>query len=142
MTLAEAIRAIERYRPIDDTYWGDAIITLFNFAKEAEMKKAEGKHEPHMVYQSLIETVSRVRMYGVQKHGFEGGWKTTTVMQHLDAARRHLDEMIEATRRSDTSRLFDAESGQLHMAHAVCDLMFEIERISMNQGSLSKEDVK
>lgn len=93
------------------------------------MKKPEGKHKPHMVYQSAIVAIARVREFGVEKHGSEDGWKTTSVMEHLDAARRHIDETIEAVRNGDAGRMNDEESGQLHIAHAMCDLMFEIERL-------------
>lgn len=93
------------------------------------MKKPEGKYQPHMVYKSAIVEIARVREYGVTKHGSDDGWKTTTVMEHLDAARRHIDETIEAIRRKDMSRMYDDESGRLHIGHAMCDLMFEIERL-------------
>lgn len=83
-----------------------------------------------MVYKSTIVEIARVREYGVKKHGSEDGWKTTTVMEHLDAARRHIDETIEAVRNKDFHQMFDDESTYLHMAHAMCDLMFEIERLS------------
>jgi hypothetical protein len=92
------------------------------------MKKLEGKHEPHLVYQSLIISVSRQRAYGIEKHGSIDGWKTTTTIEHLDAARRHIDEAMEAIRTGEVHRLIDKDSGQLHYAAAICNLMFEIER--------------
>lgn len=122
--VSEAIQKALDWNGLPD----DAIAWLEQ--KEGNVKKEEGKHEPHMVYQSAIAAISLVRMYGVKKHGSEDGWKTTTVMRHLDAARRHLDETIESVRNGDESRLWDVESGQLHMAHAMCNIMFEIERIA------------
>lgn len=92
-----------------------------------------------MIYQSLIVSVSRVREYGANKHGSgEEGWRTTEIMDHLDAARRHIDETIEAIRNNDPSRLFDIDengdgSHELHLANAVCNLMFEIERYCTNE---------
>jgi|WetSurMetagenome_2_1015567.scaffolds.fasta_scaffold423668_1 hypothetical protein len=92
------------------------------------MKKAEGKYEPHLVYKSAIESMARVRAYGRAKHGSETDWKTTQTLQHLDAARRHIDETIDAIQEGDLTRLYDKESGELHWGHAMCNLMFEIER--------------
>lgn len=100
------------------------------------MKKPEGKHMPHLIYQSTIIAVSRQREYGIAKHGSVDGWKTTSVMEHLDAARRHIDEAIEAVRRGDGDRLYDADSGQLHYAAAICNLMFEIERVSIQDSEI------
>lgn len=93
------------------------------------MKKPEGKYEPHLIYSSAIKAVARVRAFGRAKHGGEETWRTTTTMEHLDAARRHIDETIEAMRTGDTVRLYDKDSGELHWAHAICNLMFEIERL-------------
>ena len=93
------------------------------------MKKPEGKYKPHLIYQSMSIAVCRQREYGINKHGSVDGWKTTTTMEHLDAAKRHIDEAIEAVRNEDVARLTDPDSGQLHYAAAICNLMFEIERL-------------
>lgn len=93
------------------------------------MKKPEGKHMPHLVYNSLIVAVSRQREYGINKHGSTDGWRTTSTMEHLDAARRHIDITIEAIRNNRMEELYDIDSGELHWSAAICNLMFEIERI-------------
>lgn len=94
------------------------------------MKMPEGKYQPHLLYKSMKIEVARVREFGKNKHGGEETWMTTTPMEHLDAAQRHIDECIEAIRVEDDARLVDPESGLSHLAHAICNLMFEIERRS------------
>jgi len=103
------------------------------------MKKNEGKYDPTLLYKSFKEQVARQRAYGIQKHGSEDGWKTTTTIEHLAAASRHIDETIEAVRNEQWERLTDTESGQLHIAAAVCNLMFEIERI-VSTGSVNTKN--
>jgi hypothetical protein len=108
------------------------------------MKKPEGKHEPHLIYQSMTIAVARQRKYGIEKHGSIDGWKTTSTIEHLDAARRHIDEAIEAVMTGDMHRLIDPDSGQWHYAAAICNLMFEIERLycdAIEQPSLPKRDI-
>jgi len=92
------------------------------------MKKNEDKYKPHYVYSSLIETVARVRAYGILKYGGEETWRENGSMEHLDAARRHIDCCIEALRNKNTKDLIDVDSGELHYACAIANLMFEIER--------------
>lgn len=85
------------------------------------MKKPEGKPIVHYFYNSALYATVKVREYGVTKHGSEDGWKTTTHLEHLDAAIRHIRADMEGEQS-------DKESGYLHLAHAMCNLMFEIER--------------
>jgi hypothetical protein len=92
------------------------------------MRKASTKYKPHYVYSSLIETVARVRAHGIEKYGGEECWREDDPMEHLDACRRHLDACIEALRKNELDKLVDPDSGELHYAHAVANLMFEIER--------------
>jgi len=84
------------------------------------MKHSEGKYEPTLVYTSLIKHVARVRRYGIEKHGNSEDWRTTTQVQHYDAALRHLLAVIDGEE-------FD-ESGMPHLAHCITTLMFELER--------------
>jgi len=70
----------------------------------------------------MMEEVSRVREFGVKKHGSVDGWKTTTPLEHYDAAERHIRKLMDG-------EWMDLESGLSHAAHAICDLMFEIERM-------------
>jgi len=85
------------------------------------MKKDEGKPNPSLFYTSALYATVRVRAYGVEKHGSMDGWKTTKPIEHYDAAIRHIRAVMDG-------EVNDDESGELHLAHAICDLMFEIER--------------
>ena len=86
------------------------------------MKKDEGKPNPSLFYTSALYATVRVRAYGIKKHGSMDGWKTTKPIEHYDAAIRHIRAVMEG-------EYYDKESSELHLAHAMCDLMFEIERI-------------
>jgi hypothetical protein len=83
-------------------------------------KKDEGKYEPTLVYRSAIENIARVRAYGVKKHGHREDWRTTDMVKHYDAALRHIFADL-------SGESIDKESGELHLAHAMCNLMFLIE---------------
>ncbi len=96
------------------------------------MKKPEGKPKPHFFYTSALYATVKVREFGVKKHGSIDGWKTTTPVEHYDAAIRH----IRATMDGETH---DKESGELHLAHAICDLMFEIERYTEEVNDLKRK---
>ena len=84
------------------------------------MKKPEGKYEPTLVYTSLIKAIARVRRYGIEKHGDSEDWRSTTPVQHYDAALRHLYAVIDGEELD--------ESGLPHLAHCLTTLMFELER--------------
>ena len=85
------------------------------------MKKEEGKPDPSLFYTSALYETVYVRAFGIKKHGSLNGWKTTTPIEHFNAAIRHIRAVIDGED-------FDKESGKLHLAHAICDCMFEIER--------------
>ena len=86
------------------------------------MKDTHGKYRPSLTYTSLIEEVSKVRMYGISKYGDSEDWLTTEPLDHLNAAIRHIRAHINGT-------FCDEDSDELHLTHAVTNLMFEIERM-------------
>ncbi len=86
------------------------------------MKFDEGKPNPSLFYTSALYETVFVRAYGIKKHGSIEGWKTTKPIEHFDAAIRHIRAVIDGED-------FDKESGKLHLAHAICCCMFEIQRI-------------
>ena len=86
------------------------------------MKKPEGKPDPGLFYSSALYETVRVRAFGIEKHGSAEGWKTTKPIQHYNAAIRHIRAVIDG-------EVHDQESGFNHLAHAICDCMFEIERM-------------
>ena len=84
-------------------------------------KPNEGKYKPSLIYTRCLEAMSRVRVYGIIKHGAKEDWRTTSSIRHLDAAIRHIRAHIDG-------EVIDKESGKEHLAHAMTNLMFEIER--------------
>lgn len=86
-------------------------------------KKPENKYRPSLVYTSCLKAMAKVRQYGIEKHGSSEDWRTTEPIQHLDAAIRHIRAHID-------SEAFDEGSGEPHLAHAMTNLMFEIERFN------------
>ena len=89
------------------------------------MKFNEGKPNPSLFYSSALYETVFVRAYGIKKHGSVDGWKTTKPIEHFNAAIRHIRAVIDGEK-------YDLESGKLHLAHAICDCMFEIERSCEN----------
>ena len=89
------------------------------------MKKNEGKPDPSLFYTSALYETIHVRAFGIKKHGSVDGWKSTKPKQHYDPAIRHIRAVMEG-------EPYDKESGRLHLAHAMCSLMFEIERKKKN----------
>ena len=85
------------------------------------MKHDKEKYIPTLTYTSLLKEISKVRSYGKKKYGSYDDWKTTEVIQHLNAAVRHIRDVIDGED-------FDQGSGYLHLSHAACNIMFEIER--------------
>ena len=85
------------------------------------MKFEEGKPDPSLFYSSALYETAQVRAFGIKKHGSPVGWKTTEPIRHYDAAIRHIRAVMDGED-------YDDESKKLHLAHAICDCMFEIER--------------
>jgi len=85
------------------------------------MKFDEEKPNPGLFYTSALYETVFVRAFGIKKHGSVDGWKTTEPIKHFDAAIRHIRAVIDGED-------LDEESGRLHLAHAICNCMFEIQR--------------
>lgn len=86
-------------------------------------KKPENKYRPSLVYTSCLVAMAKVREYGIKKHGSSEDWRTTEPIQHFDAAIRHIRAHLDG-------EAFDEGSGEPHLAHAMTNLMFEIERFN------------
>lgn len=87
-----------------------------------EMKHDKQKYKPSLTYTSLLKEISKVRNYGKEKYGSYDDWRTTETIRHLNAAIRHIRDVIEGED-------FDRQSHFLHLGHAATNIMFEIERI-------------
>lgn len=104
-----------------------APITLFEpFASVEDAPTTGSKHDtgkPLMgaVPPNALLAVARVLTFGAEKYGRDN-WRQVenAETRYLDAALRH----INAYQRGEA---VDPESGESHLAHAVCSLMFMIE---------------
>lgn len=92
-------------------------------------KEIANKPALHLLNKEFLDEVALVRMYGNKKYEGEESWRLAENMAFLDAALRHITETVEAYRKEDTTRLYDPESGLLHLGHAATNLMFIITRI-------------
>jgi len=92
-------------------------------------KEKEDKPAMHLISKEFLDEVALVRMYGNKKYQGEESWRLAEDMDYLDAALRHLLETVEAVRRDDHPRLYDSESGLLHLGHAATNIMFVLTRI-------------
>ncbi|MES2181575.1 MAG: dATP/dGTP diphosphohydrolase domain-containing protein [Pseudomonadota bacterium] len=85
-------------------------------------KNDDGKAKYHLLPLAALEQVSLVLMHGAQKYG-ENNWQQVEGWQHryYNASLRHLFQW-------KTGEKCDSESGIGHLAHAICSLMFLIEK--------------
>ena len=84
-------------------------------------KHDSGKPLMGAVPPNALLAVARVLTFGAEKYGRDN-WRQVenAEMRYLDAALRH----INAYQRGEA---VDPESGESHLAHAVCSLMFMLE---------------
>jgi len=94
-------------------------------ANTAGKKFDDGKIQYHLMPVAALETVNRVLMHGAKKYG-DGNWRNVenAEQRYFNAAMRHMQAWLN---NEDT----DPESGLPHLAHAVCSLMFLVERESI-----------
>ena len=85
-------------------------------------KHDSDKYMPSLTYTSALRAASQVRKYGIEKYGSAEDWLTTEPIRHLDAAIRHIRAHMDGEER-------DPGSSFLHLAHALTNIMFEIERL-------------
>lgn len=72
----------------------------------------------HLVPLSVLRPIVGVMSFGAGKHP-ENEWKNLSFDYHYDALMRHLDAHVSGER-------IDKESGELHLAHAGCRILFMI----------------
>ena len=84
-------------------------------------KHDSGKPLMGAVPPNALLAVAKVLTFGAEKYG-RGNWRQVdnAETRYLDAALRH----INAYQRGEAA---DPESGESHLAHAVCSLMFMLE---------------
>jgi hypothetical protein len=89
---------------------------------EIGKKNDSGKTEYHLMPAKALEQVNVVLMYGAKKYG-ENNWQKVEGWRnrYYNASMRHLLQW-------QSGEKLDPESGITHLAHAICSLMFLIER--------------
>lgn len=94
-----------------------------------EGKDDLGKIRMDLVFPSAIEALGRIRTYGTNKYKDPDNWSTiaNAKQRYTAAAMRHFESWRKGCK-------FDDESGERHLAHAMCNLMFllELERREEN----------
>ena len=90
------------------------------------MKFDQEKPKYRLIYTSMMDYVSRVRSFGATKYPDPESWRTTEPIQHMEAAERHI-------RAAMGGEWLDKESGLPHLAHAICNCMFELERLGTQE---------
>ena len=87
--------------------------------KDKDMKFDTGKPRVDLVEPTFILGIARILTYGAEKYA-PGSWKTNVkdpTNRYYAAAMRHL----LAYKRGEIA---DTETGELHLYHAACNLMF------------------
>lgn len=78
-----------------------------------------GKLEYDMFPDNVLQDVVKIMMYGAYTKGYEkDNWKKCTdINRYYNALRRHTEAW-------KAGEYYDVESGQPHLAHALCNLVF------------------
>jgi Domain of unknown function (DUF5664) len=86
------------------------------------MKKVvSGKPDYTLIYRSLMDSVARVRLFGAIKYKGRNSWRASPNNAYIEAALRHIFARLD-------KEIEDKESGEHHLAHAIANLMFVLER--------------
>ena len=85
-----------------------------------EAKADQGKPCPSLCPVSLIEAVTAVRMFGLQKYHDPDNWKQVEPERYRDALYRHWLAYLKGEK-------YDQESGLPHLWHLACNAAFLIE---------------
>lgn len=84
------------------------------------MKYDTGKIKYGLIPPAALAQIAEVLTYGSRKYD-AFNWKDVESYRYIDAAYRHLELAREG-------HMLDAESGLPHLAHAVTNLMFLLDR--------------
>jgi hypothetical protein len=86
--------------------------------KGSATQRSERKSRPDLLPSEAVLAAGRVLAFGLEKHPDEL-WKTLSVEDHVAASLRHIYQHQSGT---------DPETGESHLAHALCRLAFAIAR--------------
>lgn len=101
--------------------------------RRLDLKDIDGKYDPSYLFRSAKIAVHHVREYGSKKYLNRDTWIKTNKEEYLKAAERHLDALKEGEE-------FAKDSGLPHIWHALCDIMFFIEREKMDMKKLEEDN--
>ena len=87
---------------------------------DQQAKADQGKPCPSLCPVSLIEAVTAVRMFGLQKYHDPDNWKQVEPERYRDALYRHWLAYLKGEK-------YDQESGLPHLWHLACNAAFLIE---------------
>lgn len=92
-------------------------------------KLDKSKPKMSLLYSSALFEMARVREKALEKYPNKEDWRSTKDIRHYDAAFRHIFASMNG-------EIKDPESGFDHLAHAMCNLMFLIEKRTDSEAGL------
>ena len=95
-------------------------LSNINSEDDQQAKADQGKPRPSLCPVSLIEAVTAVRMFGLQKYHDPDNWKQVEPERYRDALYRHWLAYLKGEK-------YDQESGLPHLWHLACNAAFLIE---------------
>lgn len=90
-----------------------------DLARGQPRKDDAGKPRMELLPPVALEAVARVLTYGAQKYGAEN-WRGVERSRYIGAALRHVFAHVRGEKH-------DPETGESHLAHAACSLLFALE---------------
>lgn len=100
------------------------------------MKDSKNKPKYSLIYTSMLNEVAKVREQAlVTKYPDSEDWRKNESIVHLEAAERHIRKVMDG-------EVYDEESKLYHCAHAICNLMFEIERFETLKKTTNRGFIK
>lgn len=85
-------------------------------------KENTGKPRLELLKRSALEEMAFIREFGIAKYQNDTDWRLNPVEDYAGAALRHIYKFVDG-------ELVDKESGYMHLAHAMVDLMLAIELV-------------
>lgn len=96
----------------------DTIYAIEGAPLDQKAKADKGKLRYTLIPPAALDGIATVREYGCRKYGSPDNWRQVEAHREFDAAIRHIRAMW------DDLKATDAESGLLHIDHALTDLAF------------------
>lgn len=112
----EYLQYINRTYPLVDV--DDEALAFLYPTQRSDTGTEVRKSRPDLLPSEAVLAAGRVLAFGLEKHPDEL-WKTLSVAEHCAAALRHIYEHQNGP---------DTETGESHLAHALCRIAFAIAR--------------